>query len=351
MRVQLIVALLIASSASAQEGAVRVRSVLYQDDDATTVVTSAVEAEAAIGDHASVRMGYLMDAITTASVDVVAAATQRWDERRDEVRGGADVRIGYATASAGAVRSIENDYDSWTITLGGSVDLADRATTLALSGAFIDSDVGRADDPSFAAGQRTWVVNARLVQALSPEMIVAVGYGVSRVIGHQSSPYRHVRLGDGTAVLERHPTERLRHSLTLRFRRWLAEGASLGIDQRLYADDWGVLGTTTNVALVLALSDSVELELRNRFHYQRAASFWEERYDQQRRFSSADRELSTFFDDYAGPAIVWTAHDAGPFEELRADVRADVFYYRFIDYAYLDGRIGTLASIGLGGTW
>ena len=156
MRLQLIVALLIASSASAQESAVRVRSVLYQDDEATTVVTSAIEAEAAIGERASVRAGYLMDAITTASVDVVAAATQRWDERRDEVRGGAAVRIGDATASAGAVRSIENDYDSWTITLGGSVDLADRATTLALSGAFVDSDVGRADDPSFAAGQRTW---------------------------------------------------------------------------------------------------------------------------------------------------------------------------------------------------
>ena len=160
-----------------------------------------------------------------------------------------------------------------------------------------------------------------------------------------------MRVGDGTAVLERHPTERLRHAVTGRLRHSLSTSVAVGVDERLYADDWGMIATTTNVVLALALSDTVDLELRNRFHFQRAVSFWEERYDQQRRFVSADRELSTFLDDYVGPALIWSARDAGPFERLRADLRADVFYYRFLDYAFLEGRVGTLASIGLEGAW
>ena len=342
---------LIAGSAHAQESSVRLRSALYQDDDATTVVTSAVEAEASVAEVVAVRAGYLVDALTTASVDVVAAASERWDERRDELRGGARVTAGDVVVSAGVLRSIENDYDSWTLSAGASVDLAQRATTLALSGAYVMSDVGRADDPAFAAEQGIVTGTARLVQALSPDTLGSVGYTLSRVEGYQASPYRYVRIGDGTAVLERHPSERLRHAITGRLRHSLSETVAVAVDQRFYGDDWGVLATTTSLALAITLSDAVDVELRNRFHYQAAASFWEERYDEQRRYMSADRELSTFFDDYLGPAVIVTTDDAGPFDRVRADLRADLFYYRFLDYAYLEGRIGALVSIGVEGAW
>jgi hypothetical protein len=119
------------------DGAVRIRSALYQDDDATTVVTAAVEANGVVAETVGIRAGYLIDVITTASVDVVTAATGRWDERRDEVRGGVDVFLGDATVNAGVVRSIENDFDSWTVSFGGSVDLAQRATTLGAGVAWI----------------------------------------------------------------------------------------------------------------------------------------------------------------------------------------------------------------------
>ena len=342
---------LLASVAHAQESSARLRTALYQDDDATTVLTAAVEAEATVAGTVTVRAGYLVDALTTASVDVIAAATERWDERRDELRGGLGLIVGDVKASAGLVRSTENDYDSWTVSAGASVDLAQRSTTLALSGAYVGSNVGRADDPAFGAEQVTSTATARVVQVLSPETIGALGYTLARVEGYQASPYRYVRIGDGTSVLERHPDERLRHALTGRLRHSLSPTLAVGLDQRFYADDWGVLGTTTNVTLSAAVSDAVDLELRNRFHYQSAASFWEERYDRQRQYMSADRELSTFFDDFVGPAIVVTAEDAGPFDRLRADVRADLFYYRFLDYAYLEGRIGTLVSAGLEGAW
>lgn len=357
MRLQLIahaivVAAVVAPSAApAQErgSAARARAAVYHDDDDTTVLTSSVEAQGTVGDALTVRAGYLLDAITTASVDVVAAATTRWTERRDEVRGGVDAHAGDATVTAGGARSLENDYDSWTASLGGSVDLASRATTLGASVAYVHSDVGRADDASFEAEARTWVADLRVVQALSPETLAALGYSLSYVHGLQSSPYRYVPAGDGTFVLERHPTERLRHAITGRVRHALGAAVSIGVDQRVYFDDWGMLATTTNASIAFGLSEAFELELRNRFHYQTAASFWQEGYDQQRRYMSADRELSTFLDDFAGAAVVWTAEEIGPFDRLRVDARADVFYYRYFDYAYLAGRIGTLASIGVEG--
>jgi len=337
------------SLAAQESSAVRTRAALYQDDDATTVATTAVEAEA-VTDSVGVRAGYLMDAVTTASVDVVAAATERWTERRDEIRGGVDVRAGDGTVSADAVRSIENDYDSWRLSLGGSLDVAERATTVALGLTWVDSDAGRQDDPGFEATQRIYGATGRLVQALDPDTLGAVGYTIQLVDGYQASPYRFVRAGGTTFVAERHPETRWRHALTGRIRHALGDSVTLAVDERLYADDWGVLATTTDARLSFALSDAVEIEIHNRFHMQKAASFWEESYDRQRRHMSVDRELSTFLDDYAGPAVLWTGRDAGPFDRLRLDLRADLFYYRFFDYAYLEGRVGTLVSVGAEGT-
>jgi hypothetical protein len=160
-----------------------------------------------------------------------------------------------------------------------------------------------------------------------------------------------VRLGDGSYVAERHPDRRVRHTLTLRLRRALGEHVVLALDERLYLDDWGLFGTTTNAVLTFSLSDAVELELRNRLHFQTAASFWSERYAQETRYVSNDRELATTLDDYVGPGLVITIEDVAPFEHLRFDLRADLFYYRYLGYASLDGRIGTIAALGAEGAF
>lgn len=344
-------ALFVASSASADppSSGARVRTTLYQDDDDTTVLTAGVEANAVIEGVVGVRAGYLLDALTTASVDVVSAATDRWDERRDEIRGGLDLFAGPVAISASVVRSIENDYGSWRFSGGASLDLADHATTLALGFGVTLSEVGRADDPSFAEDQAVIGGDLRLVQAIDAETLAGIGYGLSYVGGYQASPYRYVRLGDGSYVAERHPDERVRHTLTLRLRRALGDDVVLAIDERLYLDGWGLFGTTTNAVLTFQLSDAVELELRNRLHFQTAASFWTESYAQETRYLSNDRELATTLDDYVGPGVVVTVDDAAPFAHLRFDLRADLFYYRYFDYASLEGRIGTLVTLGVEG--
>jgi hypothetical protein len=353
MQLIVAVALWIAPVASADppQSSARARATLYQDDDDTTVFTGAVEANAIVEDVVGARASYVVDAVTTASVDVIAAATERWDERRDEVRGGLDLYLDHASISATVARSTENDYASWRFAGGASVDLASHATTLAIGFGLTLSEVGRADDPSFAAAQRVLGGDLRLVQVVDERTLVAVGYGLARVDGYQASPYRYVRIGDGSFSRERHPDERTRHTFVFRIRRMLGDDVALAIDERVYADDWSLLATSTNATLTFSISEALDLEVRNRFHFQSAASFWQESYAQETRFVSNDRELATSLDDYAGGAAVVTLEDVGPFAALRFDLRADVFYYHYFDYAYLAGRVGTLVSLGAEGSF
>ena len=351
-----LVASCVASVAHAQpESGVRARASVYQDDDYTTVVTTAVEASGAIGETAAVRAGYLVDVTSSASVDVVSAATDRWTERRDEYRAGTDLFVGDAVLSADYVRSVEPDWDSHRIVGGGAIDLAQRATTISLGGGVILNDVGRADEDgsqgAFSRTQNAYVLNARLTQVLSPEALLSVGYSAQWVEGFQSSPYRFVRVGPTHVYPEMHPEQRHRHAVVAQLRYALSFDLSLGLDERVYVDSWGVVGTTTAVTLAFEASDTVDLWLRNRFHYQAAAWFYEDEYTEPRQYMSSDRELATFFDDYFGPAIAATLPAVGPFDDLRLDLSVEGFAYRFTDFSELPWRLGFVAAAGIGGTF
>lgn len=327
----------------------RARGMLYQDSDQTTVVTSAVEAQAVIEDTVALRGGYVADVVSTASVDVVAAATQRWDERRDEARGAAELYVDDVTLGAGYVHSQENDYESHRITAGGSLSLAQRSTTLSLGLGLILSEVGRADDPSFHADQRIYALNAAITQVLTPDTLGTLGYGVQLVDGYQASPYRYVRSDAASYVSERHPLERWRHAFTGRLRHSLADEVALGIDERVYYDNWDVFGTTTVLRLTFTVADEVDLALRDRFHFQTAAFFYEPTYTEQREFMTVDRELSMFVDNYVGPALVVRAEDVGFLSSLTFDLSADFFAYHFFDHPWITERYGVLVSLGLEG--
>jgi len=103
MRLQLIplalavacVVALASPSALAAEPAVSVdaRGSIYQDSDRTTIITNNVAARGNPSDHVGVDARWLVDVITSASVDVVSAATTAFHETRHEVEGGGERRV------------------------------------------------------------------------------------------------------------------------------------------------------------------------------------------------------------------------------------------------------------------
>lgn len=354
MRLQLIVVLGLAPAAAAAqevedresgEGALDASVAIYTDDDDTTVATSLVEGEVRLPVPVVVDGHLLVDAVSSASVDVISAATPRWDERRIELGAGAVARLAGMDVSAGYLTSGENDWRSHTVLAGVRRQMFQKNTTLSLGYAFTDNRIGRAFDPNF---ERDLVVHGAelgLSQLLDDRTLVSASYTLQRSDGYHASPYRYVTTTTGLASPELHPADRTRHGVTLRGLRAIGDAASLDVQYRVYADGWGVLSHTGTVAWTRELGESLDVRLRARGYYQGAADFYRETYDMPMRYMSADRELGTFWDAGAGVKLSWTG------ERWAFDAKVDGTYYRFLDFARLDGRVALVTAGGIRWSW
>src|ERR1051325_462520 len=73
----------------------------YGDSDKTTVVTSVADASVRLPQPVVVNGHALVDAVSSASVDVVSAATARFKENRIEL--GANAQVGFAQSTEGTL--------------------------------------------------------------------------------------------------------------------------------------------------------------------------------------------------------------------------------------------------------
>ena len=329
------------------EGEVGAKGSLYADDNATTVWTALADGEVGLPRRARVGAHALVDVISTASVDVVTQATSRFDEVRVEVGGRAGMWVTEEVdLSVGMSHSQENDWESFAPSASLTLDLFKRNTTLNAGYGFVHNRVGRSGDPNFEEKLQSHTAEVGLAQVIDRRSLLDVRYTFQGSLGYQSSPYRYIRsFGTVFSVLERHPSERFRHAITTSGLRYLVDDVALEASYRFYGDDWGVLSHTATAGIRIELGDLVDLRGRGRFYHQRAATFWRELYDTPMEFMSLDRELSTFWD--AGGGLKLGMHGT----HWRADVKVDALYYRFLDFAYLDGRIALVADVGGGVRW
>ncbi|MBI2894303.1 MAG: DUF3570 domain-containing protein [Deltaproteobacteria bacterium] len=356
MRLQLIGAcvLLFAPAAGAQSlerepwgGAVTAKVAAYQDDDDTTVVTSLVDGELRLSVPVAIGVHALVDAVSSASVDVVSAATQRWTEERVEAGLRSSFRGPAAIdASLGVSGSTENDWSSTTVRGSVGRDFAEKNTRLDLAAGYTANRVGRARDPGFEDDLGVVVIEAGATQLLDPRTLVGVAATLSGSRGFHASPYRTVLVGGGRfGFPETLPDERMRGALTVRVLRSLARRIGWEASYRAYADDWGVRSQTLASSLAFELGRSWDLRLRARGYYQWAAAFYREEYDEPLAYMTSDRELATFWDVEGGLKLGWSS---GPFA---IDAKADAIVYRFVDFARLEGRVALVSSLGAAFTW
>ncbi|HEX2676168.1 MAG TPA: DUF3570 domain-containing protein, partial [Polyangiales bacterium] len=294
-------ALLVPAFARAQqESSVRVRSSVYQDDDATFIHTHVIAAKAAITDEVAVDAHGLIDVVSTASVDVVSAATKRWTETRKEAEGGLGYNNGNTSVNGTYIYSRENDWWSHTVNLGFTQDLLVHNLTLGASAGIVDNHVGRSHDSTFA--ERMRVINAGVSAVIvgSPDDLWSVAYNLSKVDGYQASPYRYARFRDLSSpdqILfsggssgepgERMPETRARHAVTVRWNRSLFEDTSLRSHVRLYRDDWGVTSITGGTEYVVGY-DPLELAFSARGYAQSHADFYKDVYPREMRYMTSD---------------------------------------------------------------
>lgn len=352
MRLQLIVVCMLANGTAygqdADEpgsGEARSRLLVYDDDDETTVVTTAVDAQVSLPADFAIGAHVLFDVVTTASVDVVSAATDEWDETRTELGARALGAVRDLELSLAFTRSQENDWASNAIAAGVARELFQRNTRVQLGYGLTFNQIGRASDPTFERSLDSHLVNLGVSQLVDPATRVGAAYTLQVLRGFQSSPYRYVLAEDLSRTLESHPEDRLRHAIVLNSARSITRHIAVHGTYRFYADDWGVLAHAVNTRVRLDSGGRWSGGVSARFYVQNEADFYRERYSTTLAYVTADRELASFW-DVSGSADV--AVDVGP---VTIDAKVGGVYYAFSNFAALTSRVALLVGGGVRATW
>lgn len=353
MQLKLVVgALAIAHVARADTGFVS-KVQVYADSDHTSVISPLVQATADVSPATTVTLGYVADVVSSASVDIVsqASATTIHDTRQ-QASASASQTIGSSKIHGGYSYAHENDYLSNSLNAGFDQELFDKNTTLSLGYNLSLNNVGRAGDRNFSRGLDSHGFSASLTQIVSPSLVTQLTYELGYASGFQSSPYRFVPIRTSLDaapdfwVMETDPDTRFRHAIVLGANRAIGDDSSVQADYRFYFDTWGITSHTVGLRYFAHLTRNLELRLRERFYTQGSASFYQENYTSVTKYITFDRELSSLWSETFGAKLSYlvTPH-------LEAELKVDLFYFKYAEFAPLASRTGTNTGLGLALTY
>ena len=349
----------------------------YTDTDSVSVVSPSTGVklhDASSGWQAS--GSYLIDVVSAASVDIVSTASGRWNE----VRHAASLQAGYKPYDLGGTvsGSVSREPDYLSLTGGGGVswDFVRKTVMPSATYSFTHDIAGRAGTPFevYSLELDRHSLGARLQLVINRESLLDVGVDAGFEVGHQEKPYRYVPLfapdivsaiGAGMPVdavnaarlpgrtEERLPTTRQRYAFSARFAQRLADSTFL-IDQRLYADSWGVKASTTNLRVVFDLSRRVNIWPELRFHAQSGASFWRLAYAGSLAsdgtltvpaLRTGDRELSPLTSGSGGAGLHLNLGSAADPTELGFTLLAQSIATRYTDALFITQRFGFFSAV------
>jgi hypothetical protein len=314
---------------------------LYTDDMSTTIVTPRAGAGARVTGALDLEAHWSADVITSASVDVITAATTRMEELRNEVGvtlarenllRDVDVDGGYSW-------STENDTDSHTFTGGAKLSILDQNLDLAIRAGTSYNRIGVLDQPA-DEWDDLWVHDADLsatvvIDPRTTAELVASGF---LALGQQANPYRRVPVTTGIDLRraawlpELVPDERLRGAATLRLRRALGDRWVASVEGRLYGDDWGVRSLTESLELVLEIGGGLSVRARERGTLQGAAHFYRERYEDDSTYRTRDRRLSPHESLSGGLALQWAVGRFATASPIDLIVAGDALAWNYHDF-------------------
>jgi hypothetical protein len=320
----------------------------------------------------SVEGNYLVDVVSAASVDIVSTASRRWQE----VRQAGGLTGSYKPKTLGAELSAslsdEPDYVSWSG--GGAVtqDLDDKNVTWLLGYSHGYDVAGRTGTPFSVfshAINRDWF-NAALTLVVNPTTLVSFVGDVVLESGDSSKPYRYIPLfAPGTDVPRGAPVDlvnelrvsaRPHEQLPLSRQRYALTGhfahryhlATLRLDERLYADSWNMLATTTDARYLFDVSPRVELGPHVRLHAQNAVSFWQRAYRFGPGFDypalrTGDRELGPLVSGTAGATVRVGLGSRTTPDSWVLGFFLNATETQYLDDLYMTGRFSLLGGTSL----
>jgi len=264
-----------------------------------------------INDAVSLSGNYYVDAISSASIDVVTQASP-YKERRTQYSLSADAIHGKSTYSGGYITSKENDYRSKTGFLSVSQDMFGDLTTVSFSYTRGWDKVGIRNDPTFSKplDRRNWAVG--LTQVLTRNLLASANVETSESEGYLNNPYRQVRYRDALSASgysrqqERYPHTRTGNAASLELKYYLPWRAAVDGSYRFYKDTWGIRGNTFRLGYTQPWRRWT-FDAHARYYSQNHADFYSDLfpYFNAQNFLARDRELATFKSVSLGASASW----------------------------------------------
>ncbi len=319
----------------------RVNVATYVDDLNTTIWSPHALVGAILPWDIGLDLTWGADVITSASVDVITAATTRMTEtrnevglalRREDILRNTDLTVGYEysfendgdshIANVGLVRGF--DQDNWQVALRYNVSLNQIGVVRAARSTWLPMTAHGAD--------------ATLTRLINQRLLVAVNYSFYYIDGYQASPYRRIPVlagGDlrgATWVEERVPDARVRHALTLRSRGALGSRTVGAAEYRFYLDDWGVVAHTARLDEVIDVRGGLAVRLSQRVSLQGGADFYEPIYSEAMTYRSRDRRLSAHLNSSVGASFLWELGTLGSLGTVEAYVSLKALAWRYDNF-------------------
>ena len=266
----------------------------YYWETSTRVVAPEVRATLVSPDGVVISAGYLIDAITSASLAAGVVEDIRFTETRNQgaLTVGREFDLGDAQLrlSASGLVSHEPDYLATSLSLNGTLSLNQRSTLISFGVGYIHDDVGSvlrganttATDPSGRmlsnrgrVGQLEGMnLSAGVTQILAPNLWVSAEYNFLLNNGLLSNPYRAVMV-QGVLSPEVHPGQRTRHTISGRLAYFFEPTrTAIHLMYRSYLDDWDLAAINPEVRLYQELGDAVTLRVRYRYYDQNRSFFF-----------------------------------------------------------------------------
>jgi hypothetical protein len=202
-------------------------------------------------------------------------------------------RLGSNLPSVELSYSREGDYLSKGYSLVDSWDLFGKRSTLHFGGAVLNDNVFPAHT-DFNFKKKSVAYSAGWTQVLSPRDLLDVSYGLTRLNGYLTDPYKVVNVGT-VVVPEVRPDLRNRNTLNIKYGHYYLSRTAVKIGYRYYWDDWSLKAHTLDLGWDRRVGNKVILSPRFRFYQQDGAFFFANQFSAPQQYMSADYRLSAFW--------------------------------------------------------
>lgn len=299
------------------------------------------------GESLAANATYDVDMVSSASIDVMTAASP-YKEHRTQWSSGASYLRNKTTYNLGFLNSTEKDYKSDNISFGISEDMFGDLTTVSLGftrgwddvSQHLVNKVQNTDSYLFKGSADRRNYRLGLSQILTKNFIANLNYESGAMEGYLQNPYRSVRYGPANAKPlsqeEIFPRTRTSNAIALDGRYYLSYRASIKLGYRYYTDSWGILAHTGELEYVHPIKSNWTIEASARYYSQTRADFYSDLFPfiDAQNFLARDKVLSTFND--------WSVHLGGSWRWMHTQKLTSVLsvFIDHVQYNFLDFKNG-----------